>query len=432
MVSKKLHLIVGYVMRDTSITMRHCGLIHSICFSALSQVGTIGSCMGLGVLVASWKCVGDLQQCRLHKFSKCVFATKGNLGQSSHTQDLPSTRCPLHHPSSAFRSHWHACCSRPATQCAKVLARSWLAAPAVVTHRAPAMEGCGDIKRKRERATECDFISGSALFKLERIGQDTSPLCQDNAYSFVIRPRSQGRSSWILRWCKGGRVETKAHGRHFTWRKLHFRHFSHLEGSCSGQEMEVGKQDDGTKHGKKHNKRLNNPGTGRGTSLHHLILCMQPVAPGQRQISPEVRACQDSRPEEQGSSMWLHHGLIPGCDSLLADASLFVTLWPKGVKGAVVLVVAALSACVAFPFICFTFATQQATSPCPIILPLCGKSAIKAEMKFAGSRVKKNKKNAKFSFGFLLFPLWILETHTKESWTKGGATKEGVLRDLIQ
>jgi len=103
--------------------------------------------------------------------------------------------------------------------------------------------------------------------------------------------------------------------------------------------------------------------------------------------------------------MWLHHGLIPGCDSLLADASLFVTLWPKGVKGAVVLVVAALSACVAFPFICFTFATQQATSPCPIILPLCGKSAIKAEMKFAGSRVKKNKKNAKFSFGFLLFPL---------------------------
>lgn len=173
--------------------------------------------------------------------------------------------------------------------------------------------------------------------------------------------------------------------------------------------MEVGKQDDGTKHGKKHNKRLNNPGMGRGTSLHHLILCMQPVAPGQRQISPEVRACQDSRPEEQGSSTWLHHGLIPGCDSLLADASLFVTLWPKGVKGAVVLVaaavvVAALSACVAFPFICFTFATQQATSPCPIILPLCGKSAIKAEMKFAGSRVKKNKKMQNSPLAFCCFP----------------------------
>jgi len=138
--------------------------------------------------------------------------------------------------------------------------------------------------------------------------------------------------------------------------------------------MEVGKQDDGTKHGKKHNKRLNNPGMGRGTSLHHLILCMQPVAPGQRQISPEVRACQDSRPEEQGSSMWLHHGLIPGCDSLLADASLFVTLWPKGVKGAVVLVVAALSACVAFPFICFTVSVLRRISNtfCMAIICLLG------------------------------------------------------------
>lgn len=89
-----------------------------------------------------------------------------------------------------------------------------------------------------------------------------------------------------------------------------------------------------------------------------------------------VRGTWNLRAAHPVDAAYLHHALISSCDSL--PAALFVTLWPKGVKGAFVLVaVVVLGACVAFPFICFTFTTQSV----PVQLSLLGRPAEKAQSK---------------------------------------------------
>lgn len=104
--------------------------------------------------------------------------------------------------------------------------------------------------------------------------EDTSPLSQGNTHSFVMRPRSQGMAKqreWNKAPAWGG---DKSAWQAFYLKEIAFSTFFTLRGELQKTR--------GPRHGKKHNKQLNNQEKGLLDTLHAA------GAPGQRQVRPEV------------------------------------------------------------------------------------------------------------------------------------------------